>query len=376
MGGCQGHSGMVFHALQAPWRRTLSGCHSLLFLKKAFLSVLCSAPSYRKRASAIDQEQGSGRSHAEGKAPNGGGGVRGSPWRAAAVTPACGSLEDTRINRSVRRKAPQARLGAASPPAGAPSGTAAAAGLPRQLTPPHLDAQDLPRLLASKLHRARRDRAPAPLPQSGQPQQGAMALPAARSGPEEPRSMRARRGITAGHSSARTVDLVCLNTIVTTAPIHRGKVGPAQSQGAPPLLLLQLPAQLWGLAVCSERPLQVINALPRVPRPPWVASAAAYAAVAAAARVAPLPTTGCAAGMDPQLLALLPDAAKLGILRHLSRGQPAAPPADNGQQQDQPQQTPALLAELPPAVAGRSLQGGLAIVDGFLDEAEVKVRHA
>lgn len=82
------------------------------------------------------------------------------------------------------------------------------------------------------------------------------------------------------------------------------------------------------------------------------------------------------AGMDPQLLARLPDAAKLGILRHLSGGQPAAPPAGKGQQQDQPQQTPALPPELPKAVVGRSLEGGLAIVDSFLDQAEVKVRHA
>lgn len=72
--------------------------------------------------------------------------------------------------------------------------------------------------------------------------------------------------------------------------------------------------------------------------------------------------------MDPQLLALLPDAAKLGILRHLAGGQPAAAPA-NGQQQAQAQQ-----AKLPPAMAGRALEGGLAIVDSFLDRAEVEVR--
>ncbi len=78
--------------------------------------------------------------------------------------------------------------------------------------------------------------------------------------------------------------------------------------------------------------------------------------------------------MDPQLLALLPDAAKLGILRHLSGGQPAAPPASSQQQKQQGPRRQQQHASVLPAVAGRTLEGGLAVIDGFLDCDEVEVR--
>lgn len=84
--------------------------------------------------------------------------------------------------------------------------------------------------------------------------------------------------------------------------------------------------------------------------------------------------------MDPALLAALPDAAKLGILRHL--GQAAAPPgqpiaglpgaeapaASNGRGGD------ADAGATPPLLAGRRMTEGLAIVDGFLTTGEVQVR--
>ncbi|KAI7838991.1 hypothetical protein COHA_007231 [Chlorella ohadii] len=76
--------------------------------------------------------------------------------------------------------------------------------------------------------------------------------------------------------------------------------------------------------------------------------------------------------MDPQLLALLPDAAKLGILRHLSGGQPAAPPASSQQQKQQGPRRQQQHASVLPAVAGRTLEGGLAVIDGFLDCDEVE----
>lgn len=82
--------------------------------------------------------------------------------------------------------------------------------------------------------------------------------------------------------------------------------------------------------------------------------------------------------MDAQLLARLPDAAKLNILRQL--GQQAAGISAMPRQQQhphhQPRATPAAFAatggDVPQLLAGRSLVGGLAIVDGFLTTAEVQ----
>ena len=99
--------------------------------------------------------------------------------------------------------------------------------------------------------------------------------------------------------------------------------------------------------------------------------------------------------MDPKLLALLPDAAKLGILRHLGSAQqaqnqqqqaqppppPPLPPPPQHQQQRRRQQPagPQLCDRetgLLPAVVGRSLAGGLAVIDGFMQRGEVEVRGA
>lgn len=77
--------------------------------------------------------------------------------------------------------------------------------------------------------------------------------------------------------------------------------------------------------------------------------------------------------MDPMLLAALPDAAKLGILRHLGRA--AAPPsAEVAAVHDGSGGGDADADVTQPLLVGRSMAGGLAIVDGFLDAGEVQVR--
>ena len=70
-----------------------------------------------------------------------------------------------------------------------------------------------------------------------------------------------------------------------------------------------------------------------------------------------------AAGMDPELLARLPDAAKLSIIRHLGMQQQQAAAGTD---------PPAGAERPPPLLAGRHLQGGLAIVDGFFLPAAVE----
>ncbi|KAL4859532.1 [Skp1-protein]-hydroxyproline N-acetylglucosaminyltransferase [Chlorella vulgaris] len=86
--------------------------------------------------------------------------------------------------------------------------------------------------------------------------------------------------------------------------------------------------------------------------------------------------------METRLLKLLPDAAKLNILRHLEHD----PPTDSGQQQQEQHsqlgQQPALRvvtvkdekrgSGIPPIVAERRLIGGLAIIDAFLDVQETQ----
>ncbi len=100
--------------------------------------------------------------------------------------------------------------------------------------------------------------------------------------------------------------------------------------------------------------------------------------------------------MDPALLAQLPDAAKLGILRHLAAGSTETHTVRQLAQQQEAadalqgcaSRSPAILlqqqaqrgAEAAPAgssapalVQRRRLEGGLAVIDGFLDVSEVKV---
>ncbi|KAL4430803.1 hypothetical protein ABPG75_006059 [Micractinium tetrahymenae] len=100
--------------------------------------------------------------------------------------------------------------------------------------------------------------------------------------------------------------------------------------------------------------------------------------------------------MDPALLARLPDAAKLGILRHLGAGRTSSStpalspqqPADTVAQPPGASPSPAAAApqheqqaeaanaaagsSAPALVQRRRLEGGLAVLDGFLDTDEVE----
>lgn len=95
--------------------------------------------------------------------------------------------------------------------------------------------------------------------------------------------------------------------------------------------------------------------------------------------------------MDPHLLSLLPDAAKLGILRHLGSGaagstqhpqlrqqQGASPPPPSQEGQQYGLQRLASAAgtnqrTVPAVLVGRRLEGGVAVIDGFLSAGETQV---
>jgi hypothetical protein len=79
--------------------------------------------------------------------------------------------------------------------------------------------------------------------------------------------------------------------------------------------------------------------------------------------------------MDPQLLASLPDAAKLSILRMLGHPKASSAIASHHQQQKQQHAEAATnssdAAPVAPLLAGRTMAGGVLVADGFLSEADI-----